>query len=68
MIPIAQVIKITEFNYVVKCPYCNKNHYHGKQEGEKVSHCFIPLRSKKLKLQVEERKAFYNSNEYYVKI
>jgi hypothetical protein len=68
MFPIAQVIKITEFNYVVKCPYCDKKHYHGKYEGERVSHCYIPLRNKKLKQQVEQRQILHNTNQYLVKI
>ena len=67
MIPITLIIKETESQYIIKCPYCDKKHYHGKVEGERVSHCYIPLRNKKLKKQVEERKDFYNSNQYYIK-
>lgn len=68
MFPIAQVIKITEFNYVIKCPYCDKKHYHGKDVGERVSHCYVPLRNKKLKQQVDQRQALYNTNQYLIKL
>lgn len=67
MNPIAPIIKETENNYIVKCPYCDKTHYHGKLEGDRVRHCYIPFRSKKLKKQIEERTTLYNSTEYYIK-
>jgi hypothetical protein len=38
-IPDAPVIKITESHYVVQCPYCNGEHFHGKGEGHRVAHC-----------------------------
>lgn len=37
----AVIIGETENSYIVKCPFCNKEHYHGKATlGERVSHCF----------------------------
>lgn len=67
MIPTAPIIEETKTQYIIKCPYCDKKHYHGKIEGERSRHCYIPLRSKKLKKQVEERTALYNSSDYYIK-
>ena len=67
MIPLAQILEITKYNVIIKCPYCDKIHLHGKIEGERFSHCYIPLRNKKLMKQVEERKDFYNSNLYNIR-
>ena len=38
MIPIAEVIKQTATQYIVRCPYCEQKHSHGKMEGDRLSH------------------------------
>ena len=65
MNPIAKVIKQTLTQFIVRCPYCDDKHYHGKIEGDRLSHCYITKKNKKL---IEQRQAKYNSNSYDVRI
>jgi hypothetical protein len=37
--PIGVVVKEDEDQWVIRCPYCRKRHYHGKGEGHRVAHC-----------------------------
>lgn len=34
---IAYVVR--DCQYVVRCSYCGKMHYHGRTEGHRVAHC-----------------------------
>ena len=65
MIPIAEVIKQTATQYIVRCPYCEQKHSHGKMEGDRLSHCYITKKNKKL---IEERHAKYESTCYDVRL
>ena len=63
MIPVVEVIEETLTQFIIKCPYCDKKHYHGKMEGERVSHCHITKKNKKL---IDERVKLYESNMYEI--
>lgn len=39
--PIGVVVKETEHQWVIRCPYCRKRHYHGIGEGHRVAHCLV---------------------------
>jgi hypothetical protein len=38
-IPTVRVIRQTEHQVVIACPYCPKEHYHGLGDGHRVAHC-----------------------------
>ena len=63
MNPVAIVIRQTPTQYIIRCPYCDEEHAHGKIEGDRFSHCYITKKNKKL---IEERYAYYNSTCYDV--
>jgi hypothetical protein len=39
--PIGVVVKENEHQWVIRCPYCRKRHYHGIGEGHRVAHCLF---------------------------
>lgn len=39
--PEAPVVRKTENTWVIRCPFCQQEHSHGKGEGHRVPHCFI---------------------------
>ena len=44
------------------CPYCGKNHIHGKQEGHRLGHCTPTIKRGKI---ISDVKGFYASDNSY---
>ncbi len=64
MEPPAYIIEETLTQFIVACPYCDKNHCHGKEEGSRSRHCYLTKKNKRL---IEARTKYYNSTTYDVK-
>ena len=60
MVIYAEILKITDTQIIIKCPYCHKKHYHGRGTGFRGPHCAVNIDKKEDYYLVDKKDTYIN--------